>query len=160
MIRHLRAMIVSASLAVGCGAPLAHAQSTAAQAGLVTVPSANTMAETEKRLTDALDAAGLKVAARIDHSAGAKAAGLELAPTVVYIFGNPKVGTVLMQAKRTSGIDLPLKILVWEEAGTVNLTYTDPAEIARRHGIDADLPVLSQMSAAMKRITASASTKP
>lgn len=129
------------------------------QAGLVIIDSDNTMAETEKRLTAALDAAGLKVAARIDHEANAKSVGLDLAPAVLFIFGNPKAGTGLIEKQRTVGIDLPLKILVWDDKGKVKVAYNDPAYIARRHGLDASLPVLAQITAALKKFAAAAATR-
>ncbi len=129
------------------------------QQGLVIIESANTMAETEKRLLAALDAGGLKVAAKIDHEANAKSVGLDLAPTVLFIFGNPKAGTGLIETERTVGIDLPLKILVWDDKGKVKIAYNDPAYIARRHGIAASLPVLSQIAAALQRFATAAATR-
>ncbi|WP_426443470.1 DUF302 domain-containing protein [Bradyrhizobium genosp. P] len=129
------------------------------QAGLVVIDSANTMAETEKRLIAALDAAGLKVAARIDHAANAKSVGLDLAPTVLFIFGNPKAGTGLIEKQRTIGIDLPLKILLWDEKGSIKVAYNDPAYIARRHGLDTSLPVLSQISSTLRRLAEAAANR-
>jgi uncharacterized protein (DUF302 family) len=129
------------------------------QAGLVVIDSQNTMAETEKRLTAALDAAGLKIAARVDHEANAKSVGLDLAPTVLFIFGNPKSGTALIEKQRTVGIDLPLKILVWDDKGKVKIAYNDPAFIARRHGLEASLPVLSQITAALQRFATAAAAQ-
>jgi uncharacterized protein (DUF302 family) len=124
--------------------------------GLVVIDSANTMAETEKRLVAALDTAGLKIAARIDHQANAKSVGLDLAPTVLLIFGNPKAGTLLMEKQRTAGIDLPLKILMWDDNGKIKVAYNDPAYIARRHGLDPSLPVLSQITMAMQKFATAA----
>ena len=129
------------------------------QQGLVVIDSANTMAETEKRLIAALDAAGLKITARIDHEANAKSVGLDLAPTVLFIFGNPKAGTGLIEKERAIGIDLPLKILVWDDKGKVKIAYNDPAYIARRHGLDASLPVLTQITAALQRFAETAASR-
>ncbi len=81
----------------------------------------------------------MTVFARINHQAGAAAVGLTLQPTEVVIFGNAKGGTPLMQSGQTAGIDLPLKILVWQEAsGKTWLSYNDPQWIARRHGLSRD----------------------
>ena len=103
--------------------------------GLVRVSSALEPGETMNRLEKAILDRGLTVFARIDHAAGAKEAGLTLRPTEVLIFGNAKGGTPLMQALQTTGIDLPLKALVWEDAnGKVWLSYNEPAWIAQRHG--------------------------
>ena len=82
-------------------------------------------------------ARGMTVFAHIDHAAGAAAVGLPLRPTELLIFGNAKTGTPLMQSTQMSGIDLPLKALVWQDAsGTAWLSYNDPAFIARRHGLE------------------------
>ena len=79
---------------------------------------------------------GLTVFARTDHAAGAAEVGLQLRPTAVLVFGNAKGGTPLMQAAQTVGIDLPLKVLVWQDAaGKTWLSYNDPGWIAKRHGL-------------------------
>ena len=104
--------------------------------GLVTVESAHAVPETIDRLAATVTAAGLTVFARIDHAAGATEAGMPLRPTELLIFGNARGGTPLMQDRQTAGIDLPLKVLAWEdEAGKVWLTYTTAAWIARRHDL-------------------------
>lgn len=105
-----------------------------ARAGLVTLESRFGPKETVDRLIAAVEARGMAVAARIDHAKAAKEAGLELRPTEVVVFGNPRVGTALMQAAQTFGVDLPLKALVWEDAeGTTWLSYNEPHWLAIRH---------------------------
>lgn len=102
--------------------------------GLVTIPSRHSVKETVDRLAAVLAEKGITVFARIDHAAGAEAVGMALRPTELLIFGNPKAGTPLMQARQTSGIDLPLKALAWqEEDGTVWLGANDVRWLARRH---------------------------
>jgi uncharacterized protein (DUF302 family) len=102
--------------------------------GLVTVACHHSVKEAIDRLEAALRAKGVTVFARVDHAAGAASVDLKLRPTEVLIFGNPKAGTPLMQANQTIGLDLPLKILAWEDAeGKVWLTYNDPDWLARRH---------------------------
>jgi uncharacterized protein (DUF302 family) len=102
--------------------------------GLTTLASAHGAKATMDRFEAEVKAKGLTVFARIDHAAGAKEAGMALRPTEVLIFGNAKGGTPLMQALQTAGIDLPLKALVWEDAGgKVWLSYNEPAWIAARH---------------------------
>lgn len=104
--------------------------------GLVTIQSSLPTRATVETLTAALVSRGLAVFARVDHAANAASVGLSLRPTEVVIFGNPEGGTALMQDRQTSGIDLPLKVLVWEDAGGKTwLTYNDPEWIARRHGL-------------------------
>ena len=96
--------------------------------GLVTVRSSYSPKETMKRLETEVKAKGLTVFARIDHAAGAAEVGLALRPTELLIFGNAKGGTALMQSVQTIGIDLPLKILIWQdEAGGTWLSYNDPS---------------------------------
>ncbi len=107
--------------------------------GLITLPSAHDVTETIDQFEAAAKARGLTIFARIDHAAGAKAAGLELRPTTLLIFGNAKAGTPLMQSRQTIGIDLPLKVLAWEDAaGKVWLSYNDPAWLAARHRLADD----------------------
>lgn len=102
--------------------------------GLVTIASNHTVSETLDRLEKALKAKDITVFARIDHAAGAASVAMPLRPTELLIFGNPKGGTPLMQSNQTVGIDLPLKVLGWQDAGgQVWLTYTDPSWFARRH---------------------------
>jgi uncharacterized protein (DUF302 family) len=106
--------------------------------GLITIPSQFGPVETMNRLEAEVKGKGLTVFAHIDHAAGATAAGLGLNPTDLLIFGNATGGTPLMQAAQTIGIDLPLKILVWQDAGGQTwLSYNDPHWLARRHGVDA-----------------------
>lgn len=106
--------------------------------GLITVASKYDVGETLDRLTTALTEAGLLVFARIDHARGAASVGLELRPTELLIFGNPRGGTPLMQDKQTVGIDLPVKALAWEdEEGKVWLTYNEAAWLATRHDLGA-----------------------
>ena len=109
--------------------------------GLVTRRSRHPPDETRMRLEAAIREKGLTLFVRIDHAAGAKAAGLALRPTDLLIFGNAKGGTPLMQAAQTTGIDLPLKILIWQdEQGVTWLSYNDPGWLARRHGLVPDAP--------------------
>jgi uncharacterized protein (DUF302 family) len=104
--------------------------------GLVTLPSNYPVRDTIDRLRDAVTAAGLQVFARVDHAAGARAAGLELRPTELLMFGNARGGTPLMQDQQAAGIDLPLKALAWaDQDGQTWLSYNDPAWIAGRHGL-------------------------
>lgn len=108
----------------------------AAQDPLTAVPSKFSVAETADRLAKAIEGKGIKIAARIDHAAGAKAVGLEMAPTVVLMFGNPKLGTPLMQADPRVGLELPMKMLVWQDsAGKVWLGYAPPAALPSRYAL-------------------------
>ena len=103
---------------------------------LVTLPSAHGVSETVERLKSLLAQKKIQLFAHIDHAGGAKQIGLSLRPTQVLIFGNPQAGTPLMQSQQTIGLDLPLRVLVWEdEAGNIWLTYRPPELLAQRHHV-------------------------
>lgn len=107
------------------------------ETGMVVRVSANTFDDTVSLLGSAINERGLSLMARVDHSDNAKRAGLELAPTTLFIFGNPSVGTPLMTADPTIAIDLPQKMLVWiDDKDIVRVAYNDPWFVARRHGIE------------------------
>ena len=107
--------------------------------GLKTWMSSHDMPQTLDRLSNKIAEQGMTVFARIDHAAAAAEAGLTLAPMQVLIFGNAHAGTPLMQTAPTIGIDLPLRMLVWnDEEGTTWLAYNDPGWIAARHGARTD----------------------
>jgi uncharacterized protein (DUF302 family) len=129
--------------------------------GLITMRSSQGPTETMNRLEAALLAKGMTVFARIDHAAGAAAAGLALRPTELLIFGNAKVGTPLMQSIQTVGIDLPVKALTWQdEAGNTWLSYNDPSWFAKRHGLGHVVePTVSSMAAALDAIARTATAR-
>ncbi len=128
---------------------------------LVNVKSSHDVKTTVELLLKALNAKGMKVFAVIDHAEGAKKAGNELRPTTLVIFGNPKIGSKLMQCNQTVGIELPMKALIWKDGrGQVWLTYIDPEEIADRHNIkDCGKAVVKKIKKALKNFAAAA-TKP
>jgi uncharacterized protein (DUF302 family) len=124
--------------------------------GLTTVPSAHSVKDTIDRLESEVKSKGLTVFARIDHAAGAKAVDMPLRPTELLIFGNARGGTPLMQAAQTSGIDLPLKALAFEDAaGKTWLSYNEPAWIAGRHGA-ATSEVAQRLGVALKGLAKAA----
>jgi uncharacterized protein (DUF302 family) len=107
--------------------------------GLRVLPSLHGPTETLERLEAAVTRHGMAVFARIDHGAAADKAGLELRPTVVLLFGNPRAGTPSMQRTPTLAIDLPLRMLIWQDdTGATWLAYNDPGWLFRRHGITDD----------------------
>jgi uncharacterized protein (DUF302 family) len=128
--------------------------------GLTTLRSGFGPAETMSRLEAAIKAKGMTVFARIDHAAGAAAAGMPLRPTEVIVFGNAKAGTPLMQSAQALGIDLPLKALVWQDAdGVTWLSCNDPGWLVKRHGLDpATLAPVHAMTTALEAVTRAATT--
>ena len=124
---------------------------------LITLQSNYSPQETMSRLVAAVEAHRMSALARIDHAAAAHAAGLELRPTEVLVFGNPRAGTPLMQAVQAIGIDLPLKALVWQDAAeTTWLSYNDPRFPAQRHGVAGADVVLTAMTAALAAVSSEA----
>ncbi|MCP3896358.1 MAG: DUF302 domain-containing protein [Moraxella sp.] len=104
--------------------------------GLVSIKSSHDVRVTADRLEKTLKMKGMTVFARINHAEGAQKVGKKLRPTELIIFGNPKVGTPLMQCGQGVAIDLPQKALIWQdEAGQVWLSYNDPKYLAHRHSI-------------------------
>lgn len=104
--------------------------------GLRTLQSLHGLGETLDRLEAAMTKHGMTIVARIDHAAAAEKVGLALRPTVVLVFGNPRAGTPAMQAVRTLAIDLPSKMLIWQDDKDMTwLAYNDPAWLLRRHGV-------------------------
>ena len=130
--------------------------------GLTTIKSHFGPKDTMNRLEAEVKVRGLTVFAHIDHAAGAVAVGLPLRPTDLLIFGNAKVGTPLMQSAPTIGIDLPLKVLVWQDAeGSTWLSYNDPAWLARRHGLGPDAEAtVKTLEGALHVVTAAAAGSP
>jgi len=104
--------------------------------GLVTTASKHSVKDALDHIESELKSKGITVFARIDHAAGAASVAMSLRPTELLIFGNAKGGTPLMQSNQTVGIDLPLKILGWQDAaGKTWLTYTAPSWLATRHNL-------------------------
>jgi uncharacterized protein (DUF302 family) len=113
--------------------------------GIVDLPTPHTVDETVTRLRGILDAKGITLFALVDHSGEAAKVGMSMPPTKLLIFGSPKAGTPLMQASPSIAIDLPLKILVWQdESGKVWISYNSAEYLRERHNVPAELgPVLA-----------------
>jgi uncharacterized protein (DUF302 family) len=108
--------------------------------GIVNQPSKHSVDETVDALENILRSKGVTLFAVVDHSGEAKKVGMKMPPTKLLIFGNPKAGTPLMLAAPSIAIDLPLKILVWEDGhGTVWVSYNDPEYLKERHGLPQEL---------------------
>ena len=113
---------------------------TAANNGIVNLASNHSVDQTVEKLTSILQAKGVNLFALVDHSGEAEKVGMKMRPTKLLIFGSPKAGTPLMQAAPSIAIDLPLKVLVWEDAdGKVWLSYNSPQFLEQRHGLPHDL---------------------
>jgi uncharacterized protein (DUF302 family) len=129
-----------------------------AEDGLITIASQHSVTATLNRLETSLKAKAITVFARIDHGGGARSLGTELRPTELLIFGDPRAGTPLMQANQTIGLDLPLKVLAWQDAeAKVWVTYTDIAWLARRHRLGPETAAaVSALATALAKLTEAA----
>jgi len=108
--------------------------------GIVDVPSNHSVDETVEKLKDILQSKGVTLFALVDHSGEAAKVGMKMPPTKLLIFGSPKAGTPLMLAAPSIAIDLPLKILVWEDGqGKVWLSYNSPEYLKERHNLPQNL---------------------
>ena len=122
--------------------------------GLVTLPSGHDVTETIEHLKAELDRKGIRLFAQIDHAAEARKVALSLRPTQVLIFGDPRAGTPLMQSEQTVGLDLPLRVLVWEDAGgKIWMAYTELQYLARHYGITDRDKEVEAMSTGLTTLT-------
>jgi uncharacterized protein (DUF302 family) len=138
---------------------IALAAGTASAQDMMTAKSTGDFAATRAKLVEVVKAKGFTVVAEVDHAAAAKANGLELRPTHLVIFGNPRGGTPLMACNQTVGLDLPLKALVWQAAdGAVNVSVNAPSLISGRHKLgDCGAMPLGNAGKALEAIVAEAS---
>jgi uncharacterized protein (DUF302 family) len=149
-----RIALAACLLAVAASPALAETPSLTAK------KSAHDFAATVTRLEAAITKRGAAITAKVDHAAAAKANGFELKPATVVIFGNPKLGTPLMQSSPTAGLDLPMRVLVWQDAsGAVMVGYWPPAKLAEAHGIKDRDQVVKTMAGALDAITNEAVAK-
>ncbi len=139
---------------IALGAALSLAPTLGAQADMISKESPHSVAQTVDRLAAAVEGAGAKVFARIDHAAGASSIGADLRPTQMLMFGNPKLGTPVMAMNQAAGIDLPLRVVVYEDAsGKVMLSYHAPDALAGYDGIAPDAEILAKMTGALGKLT-------
>ena len=130
-----------------------------AQDGFHKVKSSHSIETTVTKLKDVLKAKGMTIFSTIDHQQGAIKAGLDLRPTVLVIFGNPKVGTRLMQCDQRMGLALPLKMLVWQdEAGVTWLGYWAPAILKNEYHLDSCSETLEKVKNAMANFAKAATS--
>ncbi len=128
-----------------------------ATADYVTMPSPNSVSETADALVAAIGEAGASVIARVDHAGAAGAAGMELPPSQLVIFGNPAVGTPAMQQDIRAGLVLPLRVLVYEDAdGATQVFYEVPEDMVADFGIDPDSDAVTRIAGALGTLTAKA----
>ena len=127
--------------------------------GMINVPSAFTVEETADRMESVLDKKGMTIFNRIKHSEAAAKVGIELRETELIIFGNPKVGSPLMNCQQSVAIDLPQKALIWKDKNSrVWISYNNPEYLKKRHNISGCDEVLSKIGKALSGITKAATS--
>ena len=145
----LRAFMTATILSLASGPALA--------ADLVEKISPHSVTVTIDRLAGAVEGAGATVFARVDHAGGAASVDMDLAPSELLIFGNPKLGTPAMQDAATAGLDLPLRVLAYaDDEGVVRVIYHDPAALAAEHSLPADAQYITMMTGALDKLTGKA----
>ena len=128
-----------------------------ARPGLVTLDSSDDFDVTLTRLLSTIDGSPANVAFVVDHAANAARVGLDLPPNTLVVFGNPNLGTPLMEAAPSAGIDLPLKILVWEDsAGDTHVTFTDLRHLDQRHHFRGQSALTKSIAGAVGNFAAAA----
>lgn len=115
--------------------------------------SASGVVVTADKLVAAVEKAGATVFARVDHAAGAKSIDAPLAPMTLVMFGNPKLGTPILQAAPRAGLDLPIRVLIWEEAGDTKIGYLDPASLKQRYDVDGADASFAMITGALGKLT-------
>jgi uncharacterized protein (DUF302 family) len=152
-----RSARMTAMMRVACvliAAIVAYSTPAVADNHLVIKKSGNSVSDTVDRLSDVLKARGISIVARVDHAAAAMKSGLSLKPTVLLIFGNPKLGTPLMQSNSRVGLDLPMKVLIWQDdSGQVWLGYAKPGRLKADYGLKDQDATLQQMADALHKLT-------
>lgn len=134
-------------------------QSVFAQDGMVSVESPHTVATTMDKLSAALESKGMTIFGRVNHEQNAQGVELSLRPTEVLIFGNPKIGTPLMNCAQSVALDLPQKMLAWQdESGQTYLGWNDPMYLKARHAIEGCDEVLGKVSAALSNFAKAATS--
>lgn len=147
--------LIPVCLAIVLAGCATHAPQSGPAHGMQAAPSPHNVKTTIDRFEAGAKARGLNVFARIDHAAGAQKIGKTLRPTELLIFGNPQGGTPLMECAQTAGIDLPLKVLAWQDAGgTVWLAYNEPRYLMHRHRAGECQPAVDNVLRVLEALTA------
>ena len=119
--------------------------------------SASDVGATANKLVAAVESAGATLFARVDHAAGAASIGAELAPMTMVMFGNPKLGTPILQNAPLAGLDLPIRVLIWDDNGTTKIGYLDPADLKARYDVSGADKSFEMMAGALGKLTDAAS---
>lgn len=128
----------------------------AAREGWIIKDSPASVEKTADQLETAIENAGATVFARVDHAGGAKSIDAELTDMTLVIFGNPKIGTPILQAEPHAGLDLPIRVLIWSDEGQTKIGYLDPAALQARYSVEGADQSFAMMKGALEKLTAAA----
>lgn len=150
MLRIIKAAVVGFGISIATlGAAMAE--------NWIIKDSASDVATTTDKLVAAVEGAGAKVFARVDHAAGAASIDAELAPMTLVMFGNPKLGTPILQAAPQAGLDLPIRVLIWDDGGATKIGYLDPTDLKARYNVEGAEKSFEMMTGALGKLTDAAS---
>ncbi len=121
--------------------------------GWITKKSTHDVATTADKLVAAAEGAGATVFARVDHQKGAMSVGSEIPGVTLVIFGNPKIGTPIISENPEAGLDLPIRVLIWDDGGQTMIGYLSPDELAKRYGLSESAGALKTMGGAAGKLT-------
>ena len=124
-----------------------------AQEGWIIKNSNNSVSATADKLVSIIENAPPKLFARIDHAAGAKSIDMELADATLIIFGAPQIGTPIMQENILAGLDLPIRVLIWDDKSQTKIGYLDPEALKTRYSIDGAEKAFEGMAGAIAKMT-------
>ena len=124
-----------------------------AQEGWIIKDSNNSVYDTADKLVKIIEGAPPKLFARVDHAAGAKSVDMELADSTLIIFGAPQIGTPIMQQNIMAGLDLPIRVLIWDDNGQTKIGYLDPEALKARYSIDGAEKAFAGMAGAIAKMT-------
>ncbi len=144
MIRKLVAALALAAAFTG---------SAIAADGWIAKKSSHDVTTTADNLVAAVEGAGAKVFARVDHQKGAKSIGVEIPGATLVIFGNPKIGTPIIAENPEAGLDLPIRVLIWDDGGQTMIGYLSPDELTARYGLSQSAGALKKMGGAAGKLT-------
>lgn len=148
----MRYLGLAGAVALGLATP-----AIAADSQMIVKEAQGSVDDVANRLVAAAEQAGAMIVARVDHAQNAVSVKSELTPTTLVIFGNPKIGTPIIQSDRRAGLDLPIRVLIWQEGEATRIGYLDPAVLAERYELDeAAQASIEKMTGALDKLTGAA----
>ncbi len=127
-----------------------------AEGHMVRIEASGSVAEAADRLQSVIEGAGAKVFARVNHGGGAASVDMELADAELLVFGNPALGTPVLQADIKAGLVLPMRVLIYDDAGQTVYVYEDPTAMLSGYSVPSDLEAVGKITGALGKLTGAA----